>query len=341
MKRLLFVLSAVSLLAVGWSQFGQNRTDTTPNDYTNWSEYLGGPDRSHYSALTQITPENVTKLRVAWTYTMPDSGQIQTNPIIVDGVLYGVTPGAQAFALDASTGKEIWKFGNSGDTRLSTCRGVTYWQDEQDKSSARILFTFGSLLYALDAKTGKSLPDFGQDGHVDLHEGLGEKAKDKYVISNTPGTIFEDLIIMPVRLSEGADAAPGHVRAFNVRTGKMVWTFHTIPQPGEYGYDTWPKEVYKNTNVGGANNWSGMSVDRPRGILYVPTGSAAFDFYGGNRTGQNLFANCLLALDARTGKRLWHFQAVHHDIWDRDFPAPPNLLTLTHNGPDAWMPWRR
>ena len=332
MKRLLFLLSIVLLLAVGWSQFGQNTTDTAPNDYTNWGEYLGGPDRSHYSALTQITPENVTKLKVAWTYAMPDSGQIQANPIVIDGVLYGVTPGAQAFALDAATGHERWKFGNAGDTRLSTSRGVAYWRDEHDKANARILFTFGSLLYALDAETGKPVADFGQDGHVDLHEGLGEQAKDKFVISNTPGTIFEELIIMPVRLSEGADAAPGHLRAFNVRTGKLVWTFHTIPQPGEYGYDTWPKDVYKNTDVGGANNWAGMAVDRPRGILYVPTGSAAFDFYGGNRAGQNLFANCLLALDARTGKRLWHFQAVHHDIWDRDFPAPPNLLTLTHNG---------
>ena len=339
MKRLLLPVATLILLAVGWSQLHQNTTDTRPNDFTNWGEYLGGPDRSHYSALTQITPENVKNLKVAWTYAAPDSGQIQANPIVVDGVLYGVTPTVQAFALDAATGKEIWKFGNPTDSRLSTSRGVTYWQagntSGNGEPEARILYTVGSLLYALDAKTGKPIPAFGQAGHIDLHEGLGEQAKDKFVISNTPGTIFDDLIIMPVRLSEGADAAPGHIRAFNVRTGKLVWTFHTIPQPGEYGYDTWPKETYKNTDVGGANNWSGMAVDRPRGILYVPTGSAAFDFYGGNRNGQNLFANCLLALDARTGKRLWHFQAVHHDIWDRDFPAPPNLLTVTSNGPDG------
>ncbi len=345
MKRLLLPVTALILLAVGWSQFNQNLTDTKPNDYSNWGEYLGGPDRSHYSALTQINPDNVKNLKVAWQYSTPDSGQIQANPIIVDGVLYGVTPTVQVFALDAATGKELWKFGNPTDSRLSTSRGVTYWQAANSTGNgepeARILCTIGPLLYALDTKTGKPISGFGQDGHIDLHEGLGEQAKDKFVISNTPGTIFDDLIIMPVRLSEGADAAPGHVRAFNVRTGKLVWTFHTIPQPGEYGYETWPEDTYKNTDVGGANNWAGMAVDRARGILYVPTGSAAFDFYGGNRKGQNLFANCLLALDARTGKRLWHFQAVHHDIWDRDFPAPPNLLTVTQNSPDGGPTHRR
>lgn len=331
MKRPFLLLSLFAVLALGLSQITQNSADDKPNDYTNWGEYLGGPDRSHYSALTQITPANVTTLKVAWTYTVPDSGQIQTNPIVVDGVLYGVTPTVQAFALNAATGKELWKFGDPLKVWHSTSRGVAYWQSA-DKTDKRILYTVGPLLYALDATTGKPIPDFGQQGHVDLHEGLGEAAKDKFVISNTPGTIFEDLIVMPVRLSEGADAAPGHIRAFNVRTGKLAWTFHTIPQPGEYGYETWPKDTYKNKDVGGANNWSGMSVDRQRGILYVPTGSAAFDFYGGNRKGQNLFANCLLALDARTGKRLWHFQAVHHDIWDRDFPAPPNLLTVVSGG---------
>ena len=337
MKRLLLPLGLLALLTFGWSRFRQNPTDDKPNDYTNWGEYLGGPDRSHYSALTQITPDNVANLNVAWTYAAPDSGQIQTNPIIVDGVLYGVTPTVQAFALDAATGKEIWKFGDPLKVWHSTSRGVTYWQSGEgaDAADKRILYTVGPKLYALDARTGQPIPTFGDNGSIDLHEGLGEQATGKFVISNTPGTLFEDLIIMPVRLSEGADAAPGHIRAFNVRTGKLVWTFHTIPQPGEYGYDTWPKETYKNTDVGGANNWAGMAVDRPRGIVYVPTGSAAFDFYGGNRKGQNLFANCLLALDARTGKRLWHFQAVHHDIWDRDFPAPPNLLTLTQTGPDG------
>lgn len=329
MKRLLLLLSVLTVLTLGWSRFRQNTTDDKPNDYTNWGEYLGGPDRSHYSALTQIAPNNVAQLKVAWTYASPDSGQIQTNPIVVDGVLYGVTPTVQAFALDAATGKEIWKFGDPLKVWHSTSRGVTYWQSGTDK---RILYTVGPKLHALDATTGKPISSFGENGTADLHEGLGEQAKDKFIISNTPGTLFGDLIVMPVRVSEGADAAPGYIRAFNVRTGKLVWTFRTIPKPGDYGYDTWPKEAHKNVDVGAANNWAGMAVDRPRGILYVPTGSASYDFYGGNRKGQNLFANCLLALDARTGKRLWHFQAVHHDLWDRDFPAPPNLLTVTHEG---------
>lgn len=332
MKRFLLSIGALAALLFGWSRFTQNKTDDKPNDYTNWGEYLGGPDRSHYSALTQITPENVSRLNVAWTYAAADSGQIQTNPIIVDGVLYGVTPTVQAFALDAATGKEIWKFGDPLKVWHSTSRGVTYWQSGEEK---RILYTVGPRLYALNASDGEPISSFGENGSVDLHEGLGEQASDKFIISNTPGTLFEDLIIMPIRVSEGPDAAPGYIRAFNVRTGKLAWTFRTIPNPGDYGYDTWPKEAYKNFDVGAANNWAGMAVDRPRGIVYVPTGSASYDFYGGNRAGQNLFANCLLALDARTGKRLWHFQAVHHDVWDRDFPAPPNLLTVTQNGPDG------
>ena len=303
---------------------------TSPaDDYTGWSEYLGGPDRNHYSSLTQINPENVKNLKVAWTYSTIDSGQMQVNPIIVDGVLFGVTSTVQAFALDAATGKELWVFGDKLNSWASTSRGVSYWQDGNDK---RILHTIGSYLYAINAKTGKSIISFGDSGRVDLHTGLPAIAQNKFIISNTPGTIFEDLIVMPLRLSEGADAAPGDIRAFNIRTGKLAWTFHTIPYPNEAGYATWPKTAYKNTEVGAANNWAGMAVDRKRGIMYIPTGSAGYDFYGGKRAGQNLYANCLIALDARTGKRLWHFQTTHHDMWDRDLPAPPNLITVQHNG---------
>ncbi|MFD2521467.1 outer membrane protein assembly factor BamB family protein [Emticicia soli] len=298
-------------------------------EYTEWKEYLGGPDRNHYSTLNQITPENVSNLKVAWTYSTPDSGQMQVNPIIVDGVLYGVTSSVQAFALDAATGKEIWMFGDKLKNFASTSRGVAYWSEGNDK---RILHTIGQNLYAIDATTGKPIPTFGDNGKVDLHTGLPEIAQKKFIISNTPGTIFEDLIVMPLRLSEGADAAPGDIRAFNVKTGKLAWTFHTIPYPNEPGYNTWPKEAYKNTEVGAANNWAGMAVDRKRGIIYVPTGSAGYDFYGGKRIGKNLYANCLLALNARTGKLLWHFQTTHHDVWDRDLPAPPNLITVKHNG---------
>ena len=299
------------------------------NDDVDWAEYLGGADRNHYSTLTQINSENVNKLQVAWSYSTPDSGQMQVNPIIVSGVLYGVTASVQAFALDAASGKEIWRFGDPLKNWASTSRGVTYWQEGND---SRILYTVGPYLWALDAKTGNPIASFGDNGKTDLHTDLPEVSQNKFIISNTPGTLFEDLIVMPLRLSEGSDAAPGDIRAFNVKTGKLAWTFHTIPYPGEYGYETFPKDAYKNTYTGAANNWAGMAIDRKRGIIYVPTGSAGYDFFGGNRKGQNLFANCLLALDARTGKRLWHFQTTHHDIWDRDLPAPPNLITITRNG---------
>ena len=208
-------------------------------------------------------------------------------------------------------------------------RGVSYWQDGNDR---RILFTRDSWLHAVTADTGKPIMTFGDSGRVSLKSGLGANAEKKYVNSRTPGTVFEDLIIMPLSLSEGADAAPGYIQAFNVRTGKLAWVFKTIPGPGEFGYDTWPKDSYKNINVGAANNWAGMAVDLDRAILYVPTGSAGFDFHGGARHGENLFANTLLALNARTGERIWHFQFVRHDIFDRDAPAPPNLITLDRDG---------
>lgn len=303
--------------------------DTSFGSTNNWSEYLGGIERNHYSKLEQITPENVKNLRIAWEYSCPDSGQMQTNPLVVDGVLFGVTASVQAFALDAATGKEIWRFGDPMKSWASTSRGVSYWQNGNDK---RILYTAGPNLWALDAATGKPIQSFGDGGKIDLHTGLPSIAKDKFIISNTPGTVFENLIYMPIRLSEDADAAPGDIRAFDVVTGKLVWTFHTIPYPGENGFETFPKDAYKNENIGAANNWAGMAVDTKRGILYVPTGSAAYDFYGGNRIGKNLYSNCLLALDARSGKLKWHYQFVHHDIWDRDLPAPPNLITLNKNG---------
>ncbi len=319
---ILFMLFAV----LGAFKFGD---DPNTKKYVNWAEYLGGSDRNHYSELTEINASNVANLKIAWTYSMPDSGQMQTNSLVIDGVLYGVTPNVQAFAIDAKTGKEIWKFREKFNNRSSTSRGVSYWTDGKEK---RIMHTVGPNLYALNAETGIPIPTFGDNGKVDLHTGLPESAKDKFIISNTPGTIFEDLIIMPVRLSEDEDAPPGDIRAFNVKTGKLVWTFHTIPYPGEFGYETFPKNTYKNTEVGAANNWAGMSIDRKKGIVYIPTGSASYDFYGGPRTGKNLFANCLLALNAKTGKRIWHFQTIHHDIWDRDLPAPPNLITLNKNG---------
>lgn len=296
---------------------------------TRWSEYLGGPDRNHYSSLDLINTENVDQLQVAWEYHAGDSGQVQCNPIIIDSVLYGVTAFNHVFAIHAGTGKEIWRNRASGEGAKNVNRGVTYWEDGEDK---RILFAYGDWLAALDARTGISVPAFGDSGKVSLKAGLGKDAAGKYVGSTTPGTLFNDLIIMPIRVGEGEGAADGYIQAFNVRTGKLAWVFHTIPHPGEKGYETWPEGAYRDSSIGGANSWPGMAIDRERGILFVPTGSPAFDFYGGNRKGHNLFANCILALKAATGEYLWHFQTVHHDLWDRDLPAPPNLVTINRDG---------
>lgn len=296
---------------------------------TDWRHYLGGLDRNHYSTLNQIHLGNIDSLKIAWIYENPDSSQIQTNPLIVNGILYGVSPHIQAFALNAATGGEIWRTTDLDNAWGSTSRGLSYWEDGSDQ---RILYTVGHHLWALDALTGQPIQEFGDSGRIDLHLGLPEIAQNKFLTSNTPGTVFKDLIIMPVRLSEGEDAAPGDIRAFNIRTGELVWTFHTIPYPDEEGYETFPKDAYKNIEVGAANNWAGMALDEENEILYVPTGSAGYDFYGGNRPGQNLWANTLLALDANTGGKIWHYQAVHHDLWDRDFPAPPNLLEVKRNG---------
>ncbi len=294
-----------------------------------WPEYLGGPDRNHYSPLTQLTPANVAQLKVAWEYHSGDPGESQCNPLVVDGVLYGTTTSAGVFALDAATGRELWRYSSETTKSRRTLRGLTYWTKGDDH---RILVAVDAWLWALDARTGQPISSFGEVGRTSLKAGLGASAKDKYVVSTTPGTVFEDLIIMPTRVGEAADAAVGYVQAFDILTGKPAWVFHTIPNPGEPGYDTWSKESYRNTTVGGANSWAGMAIDRSRGIIYVPTGSAAPDFWGGDREGDNLYANCLLALDVRTGKLRWHFQFVHHDLWDRDLPAPPNLVTLQRNG---------
>src|SRR5205823_2352699 len=202
-------------------------------------------------------------------------------------------------------------------------RGLAWWE-------GRIYVTARHFLYSLDARTGKLVPGFGESGRVDLREGLGRDPADITISATTPGVIYKDLLILGSLTAEQLPSAPGHIRAYDTRSGKIRWTFHTIPQPGEFGYDTWPKDAWKYT--GAANNWSGMSVDEKRGLVFVPTGSAAFDFYGANRAGDNLFANTLLALKADSGERVWHFQAVRHDLWDRDFPAPPNLVTVIRNG---------
>ncbi len=314
----------------------------TASQAYDWPVYLGDKASSQYAPLTQINKRNVHQLEVAWTYHTGDVwderfSQIQTNPLIIDGLLYGASPTVRVFALDAQTGALRWRFdppradttaaANGTAQFLGVSRGMAYWADGEDR---RLFFAKGAYLYALDARTGHPIAAFGQGGRIDLRDGLGRDATNLYVSATTPGVLYKDLLIQGMRVSEGADAAPGHLRAYDVRTGAIVWTFHTIPQPGEHGYETWPPDAWER--IGGANNWAGMSLDEARGIVYVPTGSAAFDFWGGNRKGQNLFANSLLALDAATGKRRWHFQTVHHDIWDRDLPAPPNLVTVERDG---------
>lgn len=306
----------------------------TAQDDLGWPAYLGGLDSSQYSTLDQINTENVANLEVAWTYhsgDASDSGrtQVQCNPLIIDNIIYATTAALNVVALDAATGQERWRFDPAaGTTPISGAnRGLNYWTDGTD---ARILFGARQTLYALDAKTGAIIESFGTEGKVDLRQGFHRNAEDFYVLITTPGVVFEDTVILGSRLNENHPAAPGDIRAFDVRTGEIRWSFHTIPHPGELGYDTWPENAY--LKAGGANSWGGMSLDLKRGIVYIPTGSAVYDFYGADRPGDNLFANCLIALDARTGERKWHYQIVRHDLWDRDLPAPPNLLTINHEG---------
>ena len=310
----------------------------------DWAGYLGDDARTHYSDLKQITTNNVHLLQPAWTYHSGDvepasRNKIECNPLIVGGVLYGTSPLDSVFALDAAHGRELWRFNPPEDAEARhepqtalgvqrVNRGVSYWTGDGE---ARVFFTYGHFMYALNAFTGLPVSSFGDHGRVDLKQDMGRDLSDILLASTTPGAIFEDLIIMPLLCMEGpGPSAPGYICAYNVKTGKRAWIFHTIPQPGEFGYDTWPPEAWKH--VGGVNCWAGMAVDADRGLVFVPTGSPSYDFWGGNRHGTNLFSDCLICLDARTGRRRWHFQTVHHDLWDRDLPAPPTLLTVQRDG---------
>ena len=321
--KLVLLLSPVVLLAGSWF----DRGPAAAGKWTGWAAYGGGPDGIRYSSLAQIDRSNVNRLKIAWTYDTDDGpGDPQTQPIVVEGVLYGVTPKHRIVALDAATGQLRWRF-DSGLAGRGANRGVMYWAAGNDR---RIFAAVQSYVYGLDAATGQPIPGFGRDGRIDLREDLGRDPQPQSIVLTSPGVIYQDLMIVGGRTPEALPAPPGDIRAYDVRTGKLRWSFHTIPHPGEYGFDTWPKEAWKFN--GSANNWGGMAVDEKRGIVYVPTGSAADDFYGADRPGDNLFANTLLALNARTGERIWHFQAVKHDIWDRDFPSPPNLVTVRRHG---------
>ena len=291
----------------------------------DWPAYGGAPENTHYSSLAQINRANVKELKVAWSFDTGEQGGLETSPIVVDGVLYGITPTQKVFALDAASGKLLWKF-DSGIKGTQPDRGLAYWSSEKGK---RILVGVMNFLYALDASSGKPIATFGNEGRIDLRGDLGRNPERQSVALTSPGTVYKNLIIVGGRNPETLPAAPGDVRAYEVRSGKLRWAFHTIPHPGEFGYETWPKDAWKYS--GAANNWAGMAVDPKRGIVYVPTGSAAFDFYGANRVGDDLFANCLIALNAETGERIWHFQGVKHDLWDRDFPSPPTLVTVNRD----------
>lgn len=303
-------------------------TSSQTGSKVDWPVYGGNSKNTHYSPLAQIDKSNVKQLAVAWSYDTGETGGLQTSPIEVDGVLYGISPSQKVFALDAATGRLKWSF-DSGIVGTQPDRGLAYWSSP-DRKDRRLIVGVMNFVYALDAETGRPIVTFGDHGRIDLRDNLGRDVSTAFIALTSPAIVYKDLFIVGGRLPETLPALPGDIRAYDVRNGKLRWSFHTIPHPGEFGYETWPKDAWQKS--GAANNWTGMAVDQNTGIVYAPTGSAAFDFYGGDRIGDDLFADCELALNAETGERIWHFQGVHHDMWDRDFPSPPTLVTVTHDG---------
>ena len=300
--------------------------------YGEWKIYKGGNEANNYSSLKQISKSNVEDLQVAWSFypsDEPDGFRIwkyECNPIVINGVMYLTSAWRKLYALDATTGQELWSFDPlQGERGGGVLRGVTYWKDSLSEDE-RIFFSARSKLFAIDANTGQPISEFGEMGSISLELAQPDREEPGTLRLSTPGIIYKDLIITGAVVSESPGAAPGPVRAYSVRTGELAWTFNTIPKPGELGYDTWPEDAYKTS--GGANNWAGMSLDETRGVVYIPTGSPTYDYYAADRIGSNLFGNCLIALDAATGKYLWHFQTVHHDLWDYDLPTAPNLITV-------------
>lgn len=328
MKNLAVLFITVSLIT-----YHANAQGTTGR---SWSVYKGDEGSTNYSPLAEITPANVGKLETAWTFTLKDKkpgaqpGKSECNPIIVDGVMYASSANQGVYAINAATGKQIWAFDPlNGKNGTEVNRGVTYWENGSDK---RILMSADNHLIALDAKTGKPVASFGKAGKVDLKAGLRDSGKGNefYVSLTSPGAVYKDIIILGCRVPDTYGSQPGYIRAYNCKTGQLVWTFHTVPSPGEPGYETWSPDAYKT--VGGVNDWAGLSVDSKRGMVFLALGSSSYDFWGTERKGDNLYANCVVALNAATGKHIWHFQTVHHDLWDYDLPAPPALITITKDG---------
>ncbi len=297
-----------------------------------WTIYRGDEGSNAYSPLNQINAANVHQLKPVWTYRAGRASEnttLECNPLIIDGVVYGLSPTVRVFALDAQTGIEIWVFNpfEEDHKQGGFYRGLTYWSEGNEK---RLFVSAGHKLMALDPQTGKQIQSFGENGFVDLRKGLRDgKERDEDIKNTSPGIVYKDLIIVGSVTGEEYESSPGHIRAYDVRTGEQRWIFHTVPQPGEIGYDTWADG---NESSGGCNAWSGLSIDRKRGIVFAATGSPTFDFHGGERIGKNLFGNSVLAINASTGKLIWHYQTLHHDIWDYDLPAPPNLVTIQRNG---------
>ena len=326
--RLALTVFALLALACGGAPEGDYTID-----YGSWSDYAGSADAAQYSSLDQINRSNVKELEVAWSYPTGDGRRYFFAPLVAGDTAYVLAKNNSIVALNAATGEEIWVHDAAPGTSVITNRGINYWQSA-DGSERRLLTAVNHYLIALDATTGEVIREFGEDGRVNLKEGLGRDPDSFSIVqSYSPGRVFEDLLILGSATNEGYGSAPGDIRAYDVRTGEQVWSFHTIPHPGEYGYDTWPPDAWET--VGGANVWTEMSLDADRGILYAPVASAKYNFYGADRAGANLFSNSLVAIDARTGKRIWHFQFVHHDIWDYDPATAPKLLTVRHDGRDV------
>ena len=299
--------------------------------FKTWSQYLGGADSSQYSSLDQINKSTLSRLEVAWRYPSGDMRSYRFNPLVVDGTMFVLAKNNSIVALDAVTGQEKWAHANDGAV---SDRGINYWESS-DRSDRRLLYLNAGSLTAIDARTGAAIPSFGEKGRVDVRVGLHRDLTTiRRLQTNNPGRIYRDLFIVSLPAGgAGYVASPGDIHAYDVRSGKLMWVFHTVPERGEQGAESWPAAALETGS--GVHNWSELTVDEGRGIVYIPTGTARYDFYGGNRHGANLYANSVVALDAKTGARKWHFQAVHHDLWDYDLATSPKLLTVKHDGRDV------